>query len=583
MKLIRKYSIGTGFILMILWELLLIFQGVELADTGFHLTAFTFIFEDSYSVQYSMSFWLSDICGHLWMSIWPSGGLLWGRIGWMVVINCALILYFLLLKPELGVQKTLLGLGITTIFILQGGPECLNYDMFSILGYSIAVTLLYKGLSCNKTVPLITSGFILGITVFFKLTNLSGLIILLMIPFSVYLNKKTFSHSFKLSFIYLISFIVGIGAILLLINFTGHLDLFLENLSFISNMTKDSEASHGFIPLFTSYFSGYLNAVIILVFFIGLIWIYIRLSNKYTSIFKDKHIVYYYLGVVVFTAFLMIAYEKVFWSKIRYLFIGLMLLAGVFSILDKTKTKQSRLLSFAGLLILLIAPLGSDSGLEKSIFGMWILSPIVLTNLNLNRYLSLLKVKITALQVNTVQKILMIIILVSSVFFAWQSTYFDVGSRIKKTYPIKHPKMKYIYTSKERADDINELIAEAFPKIKNEEYLLSFIEIPMVNYLSNKKPFIFTSWPKLYYNPKAFEKKLYEALKKRKKLPAIIRQKQNTMLNNWPSEQAEVNYLDYPTDLSKWPKHGRILNEFIKKYKYKMEWENEMFQLLISK
>jgi len=109
--------------------------------------------------------------------------------------------------------------------------------------------------------------------------------------------------------------------------------------------------------------------------------------------------------------------------------------------------------------------------------------------------------------------------------------------------------------------------------------LLSFIEIPMLNYLSDKRPFISTSWPKLYYNPNTFKLKLEEALQRRKNFPAIIRQKQNTVLNDWPGS-SEPDYLKYGDSLSDWPEHGRILNEFIERNNYQVVWENEMFQLL---
>ena len=581
MKLFRKYQVLIGFILILLWQFLLIFQGVDLADTGFHLTAFRFIFEDPYSVQYSMSFWLSDVCGYIWMNLWPIGGLYWARIGWIVIITISLIIYYSLLRPELSIGKTLIGLGITTIFILQGGPECLNYDMFSILGYAISVTLLYRALTNHKISLLLASGFLLGVSVFFKLTNLSGLLLFLMIPFSMYLQKKTFSYFIKLSFIYIISFITGIGSVLLLIKLTGHLNLFLENLSFISSMTKDSEASHGFIPLITSYLSGYLNAFVILPAFLLVVWVYIRISDKYSQIRKEKLLVLYYIGLIAIIVLLMFTFERVFWSKVRYLFIGLMLLEGGFSAFNKTKANKIRLLYFAGLILLVIAPLGSDSGLEKSVFGMWILGPLVLKDLNLNQYFTKLKIKLSELQTTNIQKTLTLIILVTSILFAWQNTYFDTGSRFKKASAINHPQMTHIYTSIERAEAINELIKEAFPNIKKEEYLLSFIEIPMINYLANKKPFISTSWPKLYYHPLAFEKKLYEAVEKRKKLPAIIRQKQNTMLCEWPQKNASPNYINYPAELSKWPEHGTILNSFIEKYSYHVKWENEMFQLLL--
>jgi len=35
--------------------------------------------------------------------------------------------------------------------------------------------------------------------------------------------------------------------------------------------------------------------------------------------------------------------------------------------------------------------------------------------------------------------------------------------------------------------------------------------------------------------------------------------------------------------LSKWPEHGKILNEFLTRNNYQVVWENEMFQILTKK
>src|SRR5665647_91453 len=110
MKLVSKIPIEIVFPLLLIWQILLTFQGLDLADTGFHLTAFRFIFEDPYSVQYSMMFWLSDVCGALWMRIWAAGGLYWFKLGWVITISITFMLYLKLLIPGLGKRNTIIGM-----------------------------------------------------------------------------------------------------------------------------------------------------------------------------------------------------------------------------------------------------------------------------------------------------------------------------------------------------------------------------------------------------------------------------------------------------------------------------------------
>ena len=581
MKQISKIPIEIIFPILLIWQLLLTFQGLDLADTGFHLTAFRFIFDDPYSVQYSMMFWLSDVCGALWMKIFPAGGLYWFKIGWVVVVSSAFMIYFSLLKPLLGKQNALIGLAITLVFILQGGPECLNYDIFSCLGYAIGILSLYKGLKNNRLGLIILSGSLFGLSVFFKLSNITALAFFLLIPFSALLYRDSLCEFLKKSFTWLLGFAGGMIFVLLLIRQLGQLDLFLNNLSVVSAMGNDIHASHGLKPMLLSYLSGYMNALVLLVIFMLIVWIYLKLSNKYQNLFTERNYRFILFMAGGMAVLLTILLKDVFWSKVRYLFIGLLIFQGLVLITDKKCRNEMRLLSLAGLILLLIAPLGSDSGLAKSTWGMWILGPMILAMPFTLKMENLFRLPISIHQARFLKRTLAVVILLTAMVCAWERTYFDVGSRISKIYPIEHPRMKFIYTSSERARVVNELIRDGFPKMKDKEYLLSFIEIPMLNYLSDKRPFISTSWPKLYYNPDTFRLKLEEALQRRKTLPAIIRQKQNTVLNDWPASP-EPDYLKYKVGLSDWPEHGRILNEFIANNNYQVVWENEMFQLLIN-
>ncbi|HKJ41570.1 MAG TPA: hypothetical protein VKA27_05715 [Sunxiuqinia sp.] len=568
-------------LLLMIWEIFLTFQGLDLADTGFQLTAFRFIFDAPYSVQYSMMFWFSDVCGALWMKLFPAGGLYWFKIGWVVFINLGLIFYSRLLRETLSKRETIIGLALTTVFILRGGPECLNYDIFSTFGYAAGIATIYLGLTRNRSGLLLLSGFVFGMSVFFKLSNLSALAFLILIPYFSLLQKETFRRFLKKSALWLSGFLIGMALILITIALVGHYQLFIDNLRFLSKMGADSQASHGLMPMITSYLSGYVNAIVMLVIAGVILLLYVHLSKKFKS-FQSNNIQLFLLFLILgLTIVLSIYFREAFWSKIRYLFIGLMIIAGVQGLTNIILSHEKRLLYLAGLLLLLIVPLGSDSGLAKSVWGMWILGPLVISNFFKTEYLDKFGLNISLRQSIFIKRYFITILLVSAVFYAWQHTYFDVGSRIQKTATIDHPKLKFIYTSEKRAHVMNELIREGFPKIKEQQYLLSFIEIPMLNYLTDKKPFLSTSWPKLYYSPATFKQKLYEALQKRKSYPAIIRQKQNTTINDWPSS-TDPNYLSYPDSLSKWPEHGKILNEFMATNNYEVVWENEMFQVLIT-
>ena len=113
-----KIPLPFVIIFLLAWQVLLTFQGLDLADTGFHLSAFRFAFIDPYSVQYYMMYWLSEVGGHCWMALLPGGGLLWARFGWVFFISLSVFVFYLLLKEILGKERAVCGLGITLIFAL---------------------------------------------------------------------------------------------------------------------------------------------------------------------------------------------------------------------------------------------------------------------------------------------------------------------------------------------------------------------------------------------------------------------------------------------------------------------------------
>ena len=611
-----KIRLPLIIIFLLGWQLLLTFQGLDLADTGFHLTSFRFIFDDPYSAQYSMMYWLSDVVGHYWMSVVPHGGLFWARIGWVFFISLTFCFYYLILSRVIGQFNAVIGLGITLIFILLGGPECLNYDVFSTFGIGLGVFVLFRGLVKSSKVLIFVAGALLGTSVFFRLSNLAVLAFFIAIPawglikgkknvYFGYLSNRnkllsynkgthpdvrrcagvsqykntnistTLFHSHYLM-LFLSGFITGLLFFLFLIWNAGHWSLFVDNLEFMSAMGHDLHSTHGLKPMLISYLKGYSIAFIITAVFLFLSWLFHKAYHPK----KTNNLILPLISG--FTAFVLTAYwGDIFWSKIRYLFLGLMVFNGLIILTNRKTGNELRLLALLGLLLLFIAPLGSDSGLDKSIWGMWILGPLLIAlpeagwfegtrlGFGVHNFYSVLR------------KPFAIVVLATAMVHAWQTPYFDVGSRFDKVVGVNHPDLKMIFTSARRAKTINELVQEGFPKIENERYLLCFVEIPMVNYLSQKTPFLSTPWPKLYYTAEMFSFKLKEALQTRKAFPAIIRQKQNTMLADWPGVP-NPDYLNYPENLSKWPDHGKILNKFIAENEYHIVWENDMFQLLVK-
>src|ERR1700676_2614528 len=73
------------FVSIFVFQLILIFQGVDLSDEGFLVTFYQQIFTHPDSVQYNFMFWLTGIIGGVYFKLFSFLGL-WGlRLGGVLV------------------------------------------------------------------------------------------------------------------------------------------------------------------------------------------------------------------------------------------------------------------------------------------------------------------------------------------------------------------------------------------------------------------------------------------------------------------------------------------------------------------
>lgn len=186
----------------------------------------------------------------------------------------------------------------------------------------------------------------------------------------------------------------------------------------------------------------------------------------------------------LFFAFVSLKVGNPVWSKVRYVFLGLMIINGIITVISKYSSKETRLFSLMGIILLVIAPLGSDTGLDKLLWGTWLLGPLILQRLKQGASLQHGKGKFSFQGSNEVYKIVTSILFIAFLTYAWNNTYNDPGSRLKKRYTVNHPKLKCIYTTQERAEVANEMLNEIQKYVESGDTLLAFIELPMVHYLS---------------------------------------------------------------------------------------------------
>ncbi len=546
----------------VLYQLAFIFQGLDFTDTGFHLTAYQQIFDHPESVHYSFMFWLSDIVGGSVMKLFPSGGLLLNRFLAVVVHSFIFWIYYRVLLSIATRDMSVVVVFLSALFFQYYGFETLNYDSFSIAGFSVAVYFLLCALDQKSDLRLFLGALVLGVIVYFRITNLAGICFVPLTLWFIYREWTIDIRSLINKVIILIAgYVLGHLLVLLLMMSLGHMDLFISNLKFTSEMSADGDSSHGMIPVMISYLKGWIKIGLAAV----LCGLLVATGYRWRAVLKVKyaHIVLlpFLLGLIV----LLILYPLETWSKVRYIYYGAILLNT--GLLVYLGGEQTRRIAMFGFLMFLIFPLGSDSGVEKLYFASGLSGGLL--------FLTFHGLLIDGFG-SIVKRYLLVAFVASCLIFGYSQTYFDLGGRLQKTYTTDHPHLQYIYTTQERSRSVDEVVETLRKYVNREEYLLAFSDIPMINYLTESVPFIGTSWPKLYYASNIFGNELDRATELNGH-PLIVLHKME-MRSDWP-QHPNPDYLNLENDANRLPDHYRIMYEYLDKWEYEKVWENEVFMI----
>lgn len=572
MKEKHKYLL---FAVLVFYSLAVVLQGVDFCDAGWQLTAYQQILSHPAHVNYFFMYWLTGILGHFWQGIFQEGGLLWSRIGAVLFFILTLIIYDYLLKSFSGKNHRIILLLPVYLFVYGSGPEVLNYDVFTQLFYGLFLIFFITGLVKRNNLLLFFAGMVLGANLFIKFSNLSGLLFLALLPWFAKIQKNPVKwiESGLITGAGLLSAIITLFIVMKLL---GHIPYYLRNLAFLKQMSGANEASHNIRALLSSYGIGYVKMAIISIPLLFLMFFTARFTR---SLNINKVFSFMFTGVVILAlAWISIRLGNPFWSKVRYFFLGSMYITGLVILWDHKSSNELKLITMSGIILLFIAPLGSDSDLEKMSWGAWILGPLFLQKTGSEFSLPFLR-QTHFLGSKRLYRLMMLVLVITFIGYSWNNTYNDPGSRVHKTVAAKVPKLKHIYTTPERAACIAELSTTLQGFVHQGDPLLAFIDIPMIHYITGTTPYLSTSWPKLLYSPEIFREEIYDTANK-SGLPVVVRQTANIAHTAWPADGIP-DYTKYIAPGIAYPEYGKIINRFFSDFKYTLIWHNRIFEIWI--
>ncbi len=249
--------------------------------------------------------------------------------------------------------------------------------------------------------------------------------------------------------------------------------------------------------------------------------------------------------------------------------IGLIiLLSGLSLFFDRDNDRKNALL-LVGIAIMIITPIGSNGGLLKSFYGMWLILPLsILCAYDVSDRIR--KTEISSIL--SLLKSLLVALLILSVFFHITDIYRDDQNRINLNTEFSSKSLHGIYSTNDRVRVLDDLLSKIERNTNEGDEILAVSGIPLVYYLTETRPAL--GYPWLEQIPLDKIKEQMQILEDAKRYPKLfVYAKVNTENRNWPDansiERGDSEVTEY------------LKNQYLNRHNYSLLSEDEAFAIYV--
>lgn len=563
------------FVILLLFFFITSLQGFDVTDFGYHVTNQYLVLQYPLStVHINPMYILSDFAGGVWLHGINVPNVMWGKLGGSILLSfCALIAYSILENyfPKRDVFTCVL---VCALFLTLYPLILIDYYTFPALLTLIFLWLFNKLLLTSKdSVEFGMYAFLQGfLFIAIILARFPLILLAISLPLTgvyYWITKRPFDG--LISGLKFAVFGCITGALVFLLIFY-ELHILTEYTSLLSSQlfqsASGSISTYGTTDtsteLIRSYVYEYFQVFIGTLLFVGGIFFLKRVPVHQKWIKTSL--------VFVAILFLMVtAYLSLFSFIALHLlivFIGLVLLfAALFFYVDKGGSRNLSLLLLVSAWLMIINPVGSNTGIYKSSYAFWLVLPLSLLCIkNLgertkNTFITYLSPFIP---------VLLMLMVLSALFFHGVNVYRDDPNRLHLIHPFQSDSLTGTYSTRDRVQVTDDLLSVIRNETVPGDYLLLENNIPMFYYLTKTRPALKSPW--LSYTSKELLITLEEERERNGEIQPelFIYSKINTRNRYWPAlvtpgREKEIENLNY------------LKERFIGKLNYTHMWENEAF------
>lgn len=562
----KPYAFPVTLLAIFLYRALLATRSFDLTDSGFVITFYKYIFTDPSCCEYNFLYYFSGIIGGLFNIIYPEGGLFYYRMAGIVIdILSIWVAWMIIGRYTISKYYVISGAILYTVFYSEILP--LHHNSLSYLFAFISILFLIRGVTSGKAGYIFISGFVIGINTFIRLPNIILVVLAGVILADSYFRRCSVKRILLFLSVFFSAVFIGILSVVLLMFVLGHERIMLSSLMTAFSVSSSGSSTHNIMSI-CFVLLGFYKSVFLYLGIIISCWFAL-------SLFKRKSYIYI-SSVVLFLFFLLFAClrdgSQYIYIRLSPVYYALTLFATLFILIDRRVKYKLKLIVLTNLLLIVFNPLGSDLYVNYSplllSFPIIIYFADMVAEGDVKLLFGCSRINLRGGYLSGILYGILLFLMAYSLYYTRKRGYEDSGNIESKSYPVKGKYTRCVYTTKDKAAYLNHLMDNISDYVKDGDELLSYYDFPAINYMTNTKPYIASSWVKCFPGNESLEYQLSRSEKSKSKLPVVLLQKQHIGI--------PILSDDIPFYMENWP----AMRAFLYRHDYGIEWESEYFAVL---